>query len=182
MTTASTPSAGVSPPRDMNVESKEALFYLLVVRGADPPSKWKPKTWPVRTPTRDRLMKRLREQITAAFALPQLDAALERQRVPNIRVELERIVRELYERTEHTREPATVIARSAADLPDLFQLFFVRVRRDLFARFTRYVQRRMEDGYFSGGLDPAAAGRFRAGNRHDVRETSSRRSRSTVTG
>lgn len=166
----------------MNVESKEALFYLLVVRGADPPSKWKPKTWPVRTPTRDRLMKRLREQITAAFALPQLDAALERQRVPNIRVELERIVRELYERTEHTREPATVIARSAADLPDLFQLFFVRVRRDLFARFTRYVQRRMEDGYFSGGLDPAAAGRFRAGNRHDVRETSSRRSRSTVTG
>jgi len=142
------------------VESKEALFYLLVDRGANPPSEWKPKTWPVRTPSRDRLMKRLREQIAAGFALPQLDAALEPQRVPDIRAELEGIVRELYERTEHTRELATVISRSAADLPDLFQLFFVRVRRDVFARLTRYVQRRMDDGYFSSGLDPAAAGRF----------------------
>ena len=142
------------------VESKEALFYLLVDRGADPQSEWKPKTWPVRTPSRDRLMKRLREQIATAFALPQLDAALEPQRVSDIRAELEGIVRELYERTEHTRELATVISRSAADLPDLFQLFFVRVRRDVFARLTRYVQRRMDDGYFSSGLDPAAAGRF----------------------
>ena len=142
------------------VESKEALFYLLVDRGADPASEWKPKTWPVRTPTRERLMKRLREQIAAGFALPRLDAALERQRISDIRTELDGIVRELYERTEHTREPATVISRSAADLPDLFQLFFVRVRRDLIARLTRYVQRRMDDGYFSSGLDPAAAGRF----------------------
>jgi len=30
----------------------------------------------------------------------------------------------------------------------------------VFARLTRYVQRRMDDGYFSSGLDPAAAGRF----------------------
>jgi AcrR family transcriptional regulator len=142
------------------VESKEALFYLLVDRGADPPSDWKPKTWPVRTPTRDRLMKRLRQQIAASFALPQLEAALERQRVPDIRAELEGIVWELYERTEHTRERATVISRSAADLPDFFQLFFVRVRRDLITRLTRYVQRRMDDGYFSSDLDPAVAGRF----------------------
>lgn len=142
------------------VESKEALFYLLVDRGADPASDWKPKTWPVRTPGRERLMKRLREQIAAGFVLAQLDAALERKRVSDIRAELESIVRELYERTEHTREPATVISRSAADLPDLFQLFFVRVRRDLIARLTRYVQRRMDEGYFASGLDPAAAGRF----------------------
>ena len=93
------------------VESKEALFYLLVDRSADPPSDWKPKTGPVRTPTRGRLMKRLREQIAASFALPQLEAALEQQRVPDIRSELEGIVRELYERTEHTRERATVISR-----------------------------------------------------------------------
>lgn len=142
------------------VESKEALFYLLVDRGADPPTEWRPKTWPVRAPTRDRLMKRLREQIAASFALPQLDAALERRRVLDIRTELEGIVRELYERTEQTRERATVISRSAADLPDLFQLFFVQVRRNLIARFTRYVQRRIDDGYFSSGLDPAVAGRF----------------------
>jgi AcrR family transcriptional regulator len=142
------------------VESKDALFYLLVDRGADPPSGWKPKTWPVRTPSRARLMKRLREQIAAGFALPQLDAALERRRVPDIRAELEGIVRELYERTERTREQATVITRSAADLPDFFKLFFVQVRRQLIGRLTRYVQSRIEDGYFPAGLDPAAAGRF----------------------
>jgi len=45
-------------------------------------------------------MKRLREQIVVGFALPRLDATLERQRVPDIRTELEGIVRELYERTE----------------------------------------------------------------------------------
>ena len=142
------------------VESKEALFYLLVDRGAAPPSEWKPKTWPVRTPSRERLMKRLREQIAAGFALPQLDAALERERVPDVLAELEGIVQELYERTERTREPAAVISRSAADLPDLFQLFYVRVRRDLIARLTRYVQRRMDEGHFSTGLDAATAGRF----------------------
>jgi AcrR family transcriptional regulator len=142
------------------VESKEALFYLLVDRGANPPSGWQPKSWPVRTPGRGRVLNRLREQIAADFALPQLDAALERRRVPEIRAELEGIVRELYDRTEKTRQPATIITRSAADLPDLFKLFFVQVRRDLIRRLTRYVQSRIEQGYFPADLDAAAAGRF----------------------
>ena len=105
-------------------------------------------------------MNRLREQIAAGFALPQLDAALERRRVPDIRAELEGIVRELYERTEQTREPATIITRSAADLPDLFKLFFVQVRRDLIGRLTRYVQSRIDQGYFPTIVDAAFAGRF----------------------
>ena len=142
------------------VETKEALFYLLVDRGANAPSGWKPKTWPVRTPSRERVMKRLREQIAAGFALPQLDAALERRHVPDIRAELEGIVRELYERTEQTREPATIITRSAIDLPDLFKVFFVQVRRDLIGRLTRYVRLRIDQGHFPASLDAAAAGRF----------------------
>jgi AcrR family transcriptional regulator len=144
------------------VESKEALFYLLVDRGANPPSGWKPKTWPIRTPSRDRVLKRLREQIAAGFALPELDTALEPRHVPvrDIRAELESIVRELYDRTEKTREPATIITRSAADLPDLFKLFFVEVRRDLIRRLTRYVQSGISQGYFPADLDAAAAGRF----------------------
>jgi AcrR family transcriptional regulator len=142
------------------VESKEALFYLLVDRGAEPVRGWVPKTWPVRTPSRDRILKRLREQVAAAFSLPQLDAALERRTVPDVRAELEGIVRELYERTEHTREPAAVITRSAADLPDLFKLFYVQVRRAVIARLTRYVQSRIEGEHFPPDLDPSAAGRF----------------------
>jgi AcrR family transcriptional regulator len=142
------------------VESKDALFYLLVDRGAEPTHGWVPKTWPVRTPSRDRILKRLREQMAAAFALPQLDAALERRTVPDVRAELEGIVRELYERTEHTREPAAVITRSAADLPDLFKLFYMQVRRDVIARLTRYVQSRIEQKHFPPDLDPSAAGRF----------------------
>lgn len=142
------------------VESKEALFYLLVDRGAEPVRGWAPKTWPVRTPSRDRIVKRLREQIAAAFRLAQLDAALERKTVPDVRTELEGIVRELYERTERTREPAAVITRSAADLPDIFKLFYVEVRRDVMARLTRYVQSRIERKHFPPQLDPSAAGRF----------------------
>ena len=112
------------------VESKEALFYLLIDRGANPASGWAPKTWPVRTPSRPRIMKRLREQIAAGFALPRLDAALRSSPAPDQRAELEGIVQELYDRTAHTRESATMIARSAADLPDLFRLFYAQVRRD----------------------------------------------------
>ena len=142
------------------VESKEALFYLLVDRGANPARDWAPKTWPVRSPSRGRVMKRLREQIAAAFALSQLDTALERRTVTDTRAELEGIVRELYERTERTRESATVITRSAADLPDLFKLFYVQVRRDVIARMTRYVHLRIEAKHFAPDLDPAVAARF----------------------
>jgi len=142
------------------VESKEALFYLLVDQGVrDEPAEL-PDELPVHTPSRKKLLKRIEEQIENTFALPRLDAALKKHQLGDPRAELEEIVRELYLRMHKTREPATVLERSAIDQPDLFALFFVQTRRRLLERLTAYLSRRIERGYFLSVIDPATAARF----------------------
>jgi len=142
------------------VESKEALFYLLVDQGVrDEPAEL-PDELPVRTPSRKKLLKRIEEQIESAFALPRLDEALKKYQSDDPRAELEEIVRELYVRMHKTREPATVLERSAIDQPDLFALFFVQTRRRLLERLTTYLSRRIERGFFQSVIDPATAARF----------------------
>jgi AcrR family transcriptional regulator len=142
------------------VESKEALFYLLVDLGGRTEPAALPEQLPVRTPTQEALLRRIEEQIESTFALPKLDGALRRRNVDDARAELEGVVRELYLRTEQTREPATMLERSALDLPELFTLFFVRVRRNLLDRMTTYVRRRIESHYFQPVPDATAAARF----------------------
>ena len=141
------------------VESKEALFYLLVDRGGQGGGRGLPAGLPVRTPSRPLMLRRLEEQIENTFVLRKLDEALKRRRVRDARKELEEIVRELYARTEETRGGASVIERSALDLPELFRVFFVKVRRNLFARLTAYVEQRIKLGHFRPLPDPAVAAR-----------------------
>ncbi|MCI0388009.1 MAG: TetR/AcrR family transcriptional regulator [Acidobacteria bacterium] len=142
------------------VESKEALFYLLVDQGVrDEPAEL-PDELPVRTPSREALLKRIEEQIENTFTLPRLDAALRRPQPEDPRAELEEIVRELYLRIHQTREPATVLERSAIDQPDLFTLFFVKTRRRLLERLTTYLRHRIDRGHFQPVPDPATAARF----------------------
>ncbi len=142
------------------VESKEALFYLLVDRGVRDEPAVLPDELPVRTPSREALLKRIEEQIENTFTLPRLDAALKKHQPDDPQAELEEIVRELYLRTHQTREPATVLERSAIDQPDLFTLFFVQTRRRLLERLTTYLRRRIERGCFPSVVDPAIAARF----------------------
>jgi AcrR family transcriptional regulator len=142
------------------VESKEALLYLLVDQGVrDEPAKL-PDELPVRTPSRKKLLKRIEEQIENTFALPRLDAALKKHQLDDPQAELEEIVRELYQRIHQTREPATVLERSAIDQPNLFVLYFVQTRRRLVERLTTYLRRRIEKGCFQPVADPATAARF----------------------
>jgi AcrR family transcriptional regulator len=142
------------------VESKEALFYLLVDQGArDEPVKLPPEL-PVRTPSREALLKRIEEQIESAFSLPRLDAALKRRQTDDSRTELEEIIRELYQGIHRTREPATVLERSAIEQPNLFALYFVQTRRRLLERLTDYLRRRIERGCFQSVVDPVTAARF----------------------
>ncbi len=141
------------------VESKEALFYLLVDRGARTGPIDLPAELPIKTPTPEVLLRRLQEEIAASFRLAELDAALRRRRVSDTRAELERVLREFYERTTATRIPAAVLERSALDLPELFQVYFRGIRRDIFTRFATYVSLRTEAGYFAPVADPVVAAR-----------------------
>ena len=105
------------------------------------------------------IVSRLRQRVDDTFPLRALDAALARRHPGNPGRELEGVVRELYERTEESREGATILERSAVDVPELYQLFFEQVRRGLFDRMTRYVTMRMQSGDFRH-LEPAVTARF----------------------
>lgn len=143
-------------------ESKEALFHWIVGRGGETGELRDPVALPVRMPAPDEAERRLREQLAAGFRLPALAAALARRRVADPRAELEAIVRELYDHIARTRGPATVMERSAIDLPELYQLYFVEQRRAFFDRLTRYLERRMERGHLRRIAEPWVAARFLA--------------------
>src|ERR1041385_5797644 len=129
--------AGVSQGTLYNyLESKEALFRLLLDRGlgTPPPAA---TALPLRSPSAASLARRMDDAITANFALPRLDTALARRRVTDPAAELAEVIDELYERTLATREAADVLERSARDVPELAAVFYGKVRRGLFERLER---------------------------------------------
>jgi AcrR family transcriptional regulator len=142
------------------VESKEALFDWLVAQGADPGPIEVPHVLPLPTPAPGATEKRVREQIARALRLPVLEAALARRRVADPAGELEAVVRELYGQIERTRAPATVLERSALELPELFAVYFLEARRDLFDRLARYLARRARSGHLRLFGAPALAARW----------------------
>jgi AcrR family transcriptional regulator len=140
--------AGVSQGTLYNyVESKEALFRLLLDRGlgTPPPAS---TALPLRSPSATSLARRMEEAIAANFALPRLDRALGRRRVREPAAELTEVIDELYERTLATREAADVLERSARDVPELAAVFYGKVRRGLFQRLERLVARRIASGAY----------------------------------
>lgn len=153
---------GVAPGSLYNwVESKEALFHWIVERGAGDGVVEAPETLPIRMPPPAVARRRVREELSKAFHLPAFEAAAARRTAPaDVRAELEAVVRALYEQVERARRPMTVIERSAVDLPELYALYFVELRRDFFARFTDWVARRQRSGHFRAGVDPRVAARF----------------------
>jgi AcrR family transcriptional regulator len=141
------------------VESKEALFLLLVEQWGRPDITLDDRELPLRTPSMANIVEQLRRRVHDTFPLPALDAALKRKKAPNAQEELRAIVLELFLQTERTRDGATILERSAREVPELFGLFFEQVRRDLLAGLTRYIAIRMHDGAFHSA-DPPTAARF----------------------
>lgn len=151
--------AGVSQGTLYNyVESKEALFRLLLDRGLGtppPPS----SALPLRSPSATSLARRMDDAIAANFALPRLDKALAQRRVVDATTELAEVIDELYERTHATREAADVLERSARDVPELAAVFYGKVRRGLFERLERLVARRVATGHYQD-RDPRIVARL----------------------
>ena len=67
------------------------------------------------------------------------------------------IVRELYARIHETRRAGAVIERAALDLPEIFQVYFLGVRRELFEKMATYVRTRQAADQFESSEDPAVA-------------------------
>ena len=141
------------------VESKEALFLLLVDQWGRRDIDLSDRELPLKTPSMESIVNRLRERVDETFRLPALDAALKRRRAADPQVELRAVVEELFDQTERSRVGATILERSAGDAPELFRLFFEHVRRGLFERMTRYVTIRIQAGVLHAA-DAQTAARF----------------------
>jgi AcrR family transcriptional regulator len=141
------------------VESKEALFYLLVERAfggeLDTPSEL-----PLRTPKPGTTIRRLRKRLTEGARLPALQTALARPSAPDPAAELATIVREFYAIIAVTRRAVTMLERSAADLPDVAELWYGDIRQPVIDELTRYLEMRMAAGELRPVPDPATAARL----------------------
>lgn len=141
------------------VEGKEALFHLLVDRAfTGAPAEAPPL--PVRTPAPGETLARLRERLAQETTLPRLAAASTKARASDPRRELEAVLTELYDLIERTRSGTALIERSALDMPSLATLFYVEVRRELIARLTRYLEKRIRGRQLRRVPEPAAVARL----------------------
>ena len=151
---------GVSPGTLYNyVESKEALFHLIVERGfgsvATPPA-----TYPVPTPPPGATLAALQRRFGKGVPLPALDAALSRIRVTDPAAELTAIVRELYALIASNRHGIVLLERSAHDWPELAAFFYRGLRRSTLKRLEQYLDARMRTGALRTVPDRAAAARL----------------------
>jgi AcrR family transcriptional regulator len=141
------------------VESKEALFYLLVERAFGGSHEGPPEL-PVRTPKPGATIRRLRKRLAEGARLPALQTALARPSGPEAAAELEAIVREFYAVIAITRRSMTMLERSARDLPDVAELWYRDIRQPVIDELTRYLETRMAAGHLRRVPDPATAARL----------------------
>lgn len=128
----------------LSVESKEALFDL-VVRCADMEPPLPPfSPLPLPTPQPGATLAYIRERLAQNQTLPALTAALARQRVKDVRAELAVIVGELYDILARNRHGIKLLDRSAQDLPELAALWFDIARGGLITTLGFYLESRMQ--------------------------------------
>jgi AcrR family transcriptional regulator len=122
------------------VESKEALFDL-VLRYADVPRPFADQpALPVRTPKRGTTIAFVRERLAQAQMPPTLAAALVRSGVARDgQREVEAILHELYATLASNRTGIKLIDRCARDYPELASLWFDGARSGLVVALERYL-------------------------------------------
>lgn len=124
------------------VESKEALFDL-VVRAADRegPVELPPKL-PLPTPKAGATLEHVARALSERAAFPALHEALARRRAGDVRLELEEILRELYQTLARNRRGLKLVDRCAPDRPDLAALWFGRGREFVLGLLAQYLGHR----------------------------------------
>jgi AcrR family transcriptional regulator len=142
------------------VESKEALFDL-VVRSADSTGGVAvPTALPVPTPAPGATLAVAEQRMAKGAALPALNAALERKQVRDARGELEEVVRELYRTLSANREGIKLLDRAGRDFPDLADLWFRGGREGLLGLFSEYIEDRIRRKCFRPVPDVTVAARL----------------------
>jgi AcrR family transcriptional regulator len=156
-----TQAMGLSPAAIYRyVESKEALFDLIVRAGATSEFPFADLKFPVPTPKPGTTLRFLRETLRREGRIEKLDAALSHKSVENPEQELEGIIRELYSRVARYHVGIMLLDRSALDWPQLAQLWAGQLRGTLVEQLAKYLKRRMDDGLLRAVPSPKASARL----------------------
>ena len=129
------------------VESKEALFDLIVRVGADKDLGLAKLALPLPTPRRGATLAFLRETLKREGRIDTLTQALTRRKVDNVAAEFETIMRELYMKTARYRVGIMLLDRSALDWPELADLWSGQWRGNLVEQLSRYLELRISVHY-----------------------------------
>jgi AcrR family transcriptional regulator len=139
-------------------EGKEALFDA-ALRHADAGLST-PDSLPLPTPPPGTTLEWVRKRVAAEASLPALTDALGRPPVGGVGDELERIVREFYDKLERNRTAIRLIDRCAASHPELAEIWFEVGRRGSLALFTDYIADRTARGLLLAYPEPGLAARL----------------------
>jgi AcrR family transcriptional regulator len=141
------------------VESKEALFDL-VLRSADAEQPLTtPLKLPLRTPRPGATLQHVRKRLAKQPPLPALLAALGRKRVADPRAELTQIVREIYHTLSANRRAIKLMDRSAQFHPELAAVWFSGARGALVEMLATYLESRIRLKVLPAVPDGAVAAR-----------------------
>lgn len=142
------------------VESKEALFDLVVccADATAPPAA--PKALPIRTPKAGATLRYVRERLAQNQPLPALVSALSGPVSKNVRAELAAIVRDLYRALYLNRTAIKLLDRCAHDYPELAAVWYDSGRGQLLAALTAYLDTRMRRRRLPTTSEPAILARL----------------------
>jgi AcrR family transcriptional regulator len=148
---------GVSPGNLYNyVQGKDALFYLVLRRVFGERPGDQALELPVTGANVSVTSEWVAERLDFVSDFPELEAAFARRRPQSQDAEVEAVVGELYDVLARMRLGVDMIERSVEDLPEL-ALVFGGVRRELFARYQRYLRQREKAGTIRVGEPEAVA-------------------------
>jgi AcrR family transcriptional regulator len=135
------------------VESKEALFDLVIRHGsAEDPAWLDSLEVPVATPAPDATVSYLRE-VFDRTEWPCLVAALARKRVKDPGAELAGVLTEQYHLIRRHRRGLLLLMRSALEFPGLAEVFVLGLREKLLDHLVRYISLRAKSGQFRAPAD-----------------------------
>ncbi len=133
---------GVSPGNLYNyVEGKDALFYLVLRRALGERSGDHPLELPVTGASVPVTAEWMAKRLDFVSDFPELERAFARRRPASQEHEVQAIVGELYDVLARMRLGVDMLERSIEDLPELATVFG-GVRRELFARYERWLRQR----------------------------------------
>lgn len=139
--------------------SKEALFDLALRRGLEDPVLWEAPL-PHPTPLRGAVAESLWRCLQNAAHFPRLWVAAESRSPPDVREEVEGILRELYAWLHRYARALKLVERCAAEWPEVAQVFYRRFWRGGIHRVADYLGRRMKERAIPTRRDPLAAARL----------------------